>query len=204
MDALKTEKAFFGASGTFFVHAVLPNTQTFAVGIEGGVTYLLANEEKYRESFVVATRDGSAASNMPPTVSVANWMLPTAQVSFLGNFNPAQRMNIQIKGNVGVVLAMIPKYEGKYYIREAALDGTYYDNEFHFLYNNDMDIGLSATVGTKFLYAIAPFAEFSLGLDFSYLRFSYEKGWVSPEVKIDRELCQFGLMTLHIGLAFSF
>ncbi len=204
MDALNTEKAFIGARGTVFVHAIIPKTKTFAIGIEGGFTYLLANEKKYKESFVAATRDGSSASDIAHAVKVSNWMLPTVQASFVGNFHPAERINIQIKGNIGTVLAMVPKYEVKYYIRETALDGFSFDNEYHFVYNNDMSIGLSATVGTKFLYAIAPFAEFGVGLDFSYMRFSYEKGWVSPVVKVEKELCQIGLLDLHIGIAFSF
>ena len=204
MDALKTEKAFIGARGTVFVHAIIPKTKTFAIGIEGGFTYLIANEKKYKESFIAATRDGSSASDIAPTVKVSNWMLPTVQASFLGNFHPAERINIQIKGNIGVVMAMIPKYEVKYYIRETALDGSPFDNEYHFVYNDNMSIGLSATVGTKFLYAIAPFAEFGVGLDFSYMRFSYEKGWVSPVVKVEKELCQIGLLDLHVGIAFSF
>ena len=204
IDALKTEKAFIGGRASIFAHAIIPKTKTLAIGIEGGLTYLLANADKYKETFVAATRDGSSASEKMPEVSVSNWMLPTGQVSFLGNFHPVERINIQIKGNIGVVLAMIPKYETKYYIREAELDGSYIDREYHFVYGNQMKIGLSATVGTKLLFAVAPHTEFGVGLDFSYMRFSYDKAWISPKIKSVTELTQFGMLDLHVGFAFSF
>ena len=132
MDALNREKSFVGGRGTVFVHALIPNTKTLGIGFEGGLTYLLANQAKYQESFTASTRDGSIATGKEPSVKVANWMLPTAQVSFLGNFHPAQRFNIQIKGNIGVVLAMIPKYEAEYYLKEVQSDGSYKEEKHHF------------------------------------------------------------------------
>ncbi len=204
MDALSREKAFVGAKGSVFVHAIIPNTRTLAIGLEGGFTYLLANEQKYKETLTASTRDGATATSKEAQVTVGNWMLPTAQVSFMGNFHPAQRFNIQVKGNIGVVLAMVPKYEAEYYVKDIQSDGTYAEIQYHYVYNNDLVIGLSATIGTKLLYALTNHMEFGIGLDWSYLRFSYEKGWVSPEIKVTKELTQFGVFDLHVGLAFSF
>jgi hypothetical protein len=204
IDALNKEKAFIGGRGTVFIHAIIPNTKTFAIGFEGGLTCLLANSTKYKETLMASTRDGVLATSKEAQVSVGNWMLPTAQVSFVGNFHPAQRFNVQIKGNIGVVLAMVPGYNGEYYVKEIQSDGTYVENKYAFLYNNDFKIGFSATVGTKLLYALTNHVELGAGLDWSYFRFSYERGWTSPEIKITPELTQFGVFDLHVGLAFSF
>jgi hypothetical protein len=108
MDALNKEKAFIGGRGTIFIHAIIPNTKTFAVGFEGGVTYLLANQVKYKETLLASTRDGALATSKEAEVVVSNWMLPTAQLSFIGNFHPVHRFNVQIKGNIGSVLSMGP------------------------------------------------------------------------------------------------
>jgi hypothetical protein len=204
IDALNKEKAFIGGRGTVFVHVIIPKTKTFAIGVEGGVSYLMANGAKFKETLVASTRDGVLATSKEAQVSVANWMLPTAQVSFVGNFHPVQRFNVQIKGNIGVVLAMIPKYNGEYYVKEIQSDGTYVENKYAFLYGDGFKPGFSATVGTKLLYAITNHVEFGVGLDWSYFRFSYKKGWTSPEVKITPELTQFGVFDLHLGFAFSF
>jgi hypothetical protein len=204
IDALNREKASVGGRGTVFIHAIIPNTKTFAVGFEGGVTYLLANQAKYKETLVASTRDGSLATSKEAQVTVANWMLPTAQISFVGNFHPAHRFNVQLKGNIGAVLAMVPRYSGEYYIKDIQSDGTYVESKRAFLYGNDTKVGISATVGTKLLYAITNHVEFGAGLDWSYFRFSYEKGWTSPEIKITPELTQFGIFDLHFGFAFSF
>ncbi|MDR2407622.1 MAG: hypothetical protein LBE13_05885 [Bacteroidales bacterium] len=204
IDALNKEKAFIGGRGTVFIHAIIPRTKTFAVGFEGGLTYLLANSTKYRETLIASTRDGALATSKEAQVTVGNWMLPTAQVSFVGNFHPIQRFNVQIKGNIGIVLAMVPKYNGEYYVKEIQSDGTYVENRYAFLYGNDSKIGFSATVGTKLLYALTNHVELGVGLDWSYFRFSYERGWTSPEIKITPELTQFGIFDLHLGLAFSF
>ena len=204
MDALNREKATIGARGTVFVHALIPRTKTLGIGFEGGVTYLLANPVKYKESLMASTRDGVLATSSEPTVQVANWMLPTAQLSFIGNFHPAQRFNIQIKGNIGVVLAMVPRYEAKYYIKDIQSNGIYSESLFHYVYGGGMKIGASATIGTKLLYAITNHTEFGVGLDWSYYRFSYEKGWIAPEIKVTPEIAQFGIFDLHIGFAFSF
>jgi hypothetical protein len=204
MDALNKEKACMGAKGSVFVHVLIPNTKTFAIGIEGGVTYLLANATKYEETLTASTRDGDMASQKQATVSVGNWMLPTAQLSFMGNFHPVQRFNIQIKGNIGVVMAMIPSYKAEYYIKGIQADQTYADIKYEFVYKQGMAIGASATVGTKLLYALTDHVEVGVGLDWSYFRFSYEKGWLSPKVTVTKELTQFGVFDLHIGFAFSF
>jgi hypothetical protein len=204
IDALNKEKAPIGGRVNIFVHAIIPNTRTFAVGFEGGLTYLMANGPKYKETLIASTRDGALATSKEAQVTVANWILPTAQVSFLGNFHPAQRFNVQIKGNIGIVLAMVPQYNGEYYIKDIQSDGTYVESKYSFLYRDDFKIGLSATVGTKLLYAITSNVEFGVGIDWSYFRFSYEKGWVSPETKVTRELTQFGVFDLHLGFAFSF
>jgi len=204
IDALNREKAPIGARGTVFVHALIPKTKTLGIGFEGGMTYLLANQDKYKESLIASTRDGALATDKEPSVTVANWMLPTAQVSFIGNFHPAQRFNIQLKGNIGVVLAMVPKYEAEYFIKEVQSDGSYMEGKYHYVYGDDMKIGLSATIGTKLLYAITSHTEFGVGLDWSYYRFTYEKGVLSPKIGISPEIAQFGVFDLHIGFAFSF
>ncbi|MDR1878892.1 MAG: hypothetical protein LBQ64_04940 [Bacteroidales bacterium] len=204
MDALSKEKAFIGGRGSFFLHVIIPRTKTFAIGIEGGVTYLIANPTKYQETLIASTRDGALASSKSSTVSVGNWMLPTAQLSFMGNFHPATRFNIQIKGNIGVVLAMVPPYKAEYYIKEIQADQTYAEVKHQFVYKNDMVLGLSATVGTKFLYALTDHVELGVGLDWSYFHFTYEKGWLAPTVKVDKVLTQFGAFDLNIGFAFSF
>ncbi|MDR1180860.1 MAG: hypothetical protein LBL13_02635 [Bacteroidales bacterium] len=204
IDALNKEKAFIGGRGTIFIHAIIPNTKTFAIGFEGGLTYLLANAAKYKETLVASTRNGALATSKEAQVTVGNWMLPTAQVSFVGNFHPIQRFNVQIKGNIGVVLAMVPRYNGEYYIKEIQSDGTYMENKYSFLYNDDFKVGFSATIGTKLLYAITNHVEFGVGIDWSYFRFSYDKGWLSPEAKVIPELTQFGVFDLHLGFAFSF
>jgi hypothetical protein len=154
IDALNREKAFIGGRGTVFIHVIIPNTKTFAIGFEGGLTYLLANAPKYKETLIASTRDGALATSKEAQVTVGNWMLPTAQISFMGNFHPIQRFNVQIKGNIGVVLAMVPRYNGEYYIKEIQSDGTYVENKYSFLYNDDFKAGFSATIGTKLLYAI--------------------------------------------------
>jgi len=204
MDALNREKATIGGRGTIFIHAIIPNTRTFAIGFEGGVHYLLANEQKFKETLTASTREGAFAVDKDAKVTVGNWMLPTAQLSFMGNFHPVQRFNIQIKGNIGAVMAMVPRYEARYHIKEIQSDGAYVESERHFLYNNDIAIGAAVTVGTKLLYALSSHAEFGVGIDWTYMRFSYEKGFTSPTVKIDKELTQFGIFDLHIGFAFSF
>ena len=204
MDALNREKAIIGGKATLFVHGIIPNTKTFAIGFEGGCTYLLANSQKYKETLTASNRDGARATDREAQVTVGDWMLPTAQISFMGNFHPVQRFNIQIKGNIGVVAAMVPKYEAKYYVREIQNDGTYAEAENHFLYDNGIAIGASATVGTKLLYALTKHTEFGVGIDWTYVRFSYNKGWASPKVDINKQLTQFGIFDLHVGFAFSF
>jgi len=204
MNAMDREKASIGGRGTFFIHGILPRTQTFAIGFEGGVTYLLASEKKFKETLTASTRDGAIAIDKEAQVTVGNWMLPTAQLSFMGNFHPAQRFNIQIKGNIGAVMAMVPKYAATYNIKEIQSDGSYAEVEKNFVYDNKIAIGAAATIGTKLLYALSAHAEFGVGLDWTYMRFSYGKAWTSPTVKVDKELTQFGLFDLHIGFAFSF
>ena len=204
MDALNREKATIGGRGTIFIHAIIPNTKTFAIGFEGGATYLLANQQKFKETLIASSRDGALASTKEPEVKVADWLLPTAQLSFMGNFHPVQRFNVQIKGNIGAVLAMVPRYEASYFAKEIQSDGQYVESNKRFVYDNDMAIGTSVTIGTKLLYAITAHTEFGVGLDWTYMRFSYEKGWLSPVPKISRELTQFGIFNLHVGFAFSF
>ena len=205
MDALNREKAIIGGKGAFFIHGIIPKTRTFAIGFEGGFTYLLANEQKYKETLTASTRDGALATDKQSHVKVQNWMLPTAQLSFMGNFHPVQRFNVQIKGNVGVVAAMVPRYEAKYYIKDIQSNGEYAEFENHFIYDNtSIAIGAAVTIGTKLLYAISKHTEFGVGLDWTYMRFSYAKGWVSPKIDITKQLTEFGIFDLHIGFAFSF
>jgi hypothetical protein len=207
MDALNVEAAPYGAKVSLFVHYLIPNTKTFGVGLELGGFYLLANQKKFTEILTATNRNGELNSEFATTATVGNWLLPVGQVSFMGNFHPVQRFNIQIKANLGVVIPMVPAYSGEYGNTKivTTTDGDVnLDLKTSFSYDPKMKVGLSATVGTKMLLAINHFTEFGVGIDWSYLRFSYFKKYTEPKPDVKQVITQMGMLDLHVGFAFSF
>ena len=213
MDALEVEKCPFGANFTIFMHGVLKNTNTVALGTEIKGFYFLTNKDKLVKKFSVAGMDVN-----PPEVKVDNWLLTTVQFSVLGNFNPLPRFNLQIKGNIGPLIALVPPYEATYQFKERQFDGTYKTTTHNFKYeasvSNTLSIGVAFTTGMDVLYAITKNTEFKFGLDWSYLRFNYTKIWqdtidyesyvVNKEPYAVKEIAQFGVFDIHVGFAFSF
>lgn len=205
MDALNREAAPYGAKGSLFIHFLVPNTNTLGIGLELGSFYLLASQKKYTEFITATTRNGEQNSNYETKVTVGGWLLPVAQVSFMGNFHPVQRFNIQLKANLGTIVPMIPAYKGEYGIKEIGHNDELIDQRYVFSYDPKMKVGLSATVGMKLLYAINHTTEFGVGVDWSYLRFSYFKKYTEPALKMpEQTLTQMGVLDLHVGFAFSF
>ena len=204
IDAWNRECAPYAAKGSLFVHFLVPRTQTLGIGLEVGSFYLFANQEKFTKSLVATKRNGNPSTDIPTIASVGNWLLPVGQVSIMGNFHPIQRFNLQLKVNLGVVAPIIPSYTGDYAIWEIRPDGFYDKVKYSFSYDSKMNIGCSGTVGMKLLYAISPYAEFGVGVDWSYLRFSYLKKWTAPLPDVTKELTQIGILDLHVGIAFSF
>ena len=203
MDALNREYAPYGAKASLFVHYLVPRTQTLGIGLELGAFYLLANQDKFTQSLVATTRDGSPSTDFATKATVGNWLLPVGQVSIMGNFHPVQRFNLQLKVNLGVVAPMMPIYSGEYEIQKIR-DGIYEKVRYAFSYDSKMNIGFSGTVGMKMLYAISHSTELGVGVDWSYLRFSYFKKETAPLPNIEKVLTQMGVLDLHVGLAFSF
>lgn len=214
MSALNVEKCPLGGNFSLFMHGVLKNTNTVALGTEIKGFYLLANEEKFANQFRVTGTDVKE-----PEVKVGDWILGAVQFSVLGNFNPLPRFNVQLKLNAGPLIALVPKYEGKYEFKERQTDGTYKTSKYEFQYvapiSNTMSIGGAFTVGMDMLYAITKNTEFKAGVDWSYLRFNYIKIWekyviyetyeptlLKPEPT--KEVAQFGVFDIHVGFAFSF
>ena len=204
MDALNREAAPYGAKASLFVHYLIPNTKTFGIGLELGGFYLFANQEKFIESLTAIARDGGLNSEHGTKATVGSWLLPVGQVSFMGNFHPVQRFNIQIKANLGAVIPMIPTYSGEYGIKDIRPSGENVDVQYTFSYDPKMKVGMSATVGMKLLYALNHNTEFGVGADWSYLRFSYFKKQVLPAPDIKPVITEMGVLDLHVGLAFNF
>jgi len=204
MHALNREAAPYGAKASLFVHFLVPNTKTFGVGLELGSFYLLASQKKFTESLTATTRNGDRNSEHEVKVTVANWLLPVGQVSFMGNFHPAQRFNIQIKANLGAVVPMVPTYTGEYGIKDFLPSGEQVDVKYIFSYDPKMKVGLSASVGTKLLIALNHTTEFGVGVDWSYLRFSYFKKYSSPSPQIEQVLTQMVMLDAPVVFAFSF
>ncbi|OQA90867.1 MAG: hypothetical protein BWY27_00741 [Bacteroidetes bacterium ADurb.Bin234] len=217
MDALNKQKCPYGGTVSLFMHGVLENTNTVAVGAEIKGFYLLANNDKYTKQFEV--NNIKKESLITPTTKVGNWLLGSVQLSVMGNFNPRPRFNIQIKANAGPLVAMVPVYETKYQIKEVQSDGTYkistYDYKYQAKIADKLSLGLAFTVGTDMLFAITKHTEFKAGIDWSYLRFNYTEvgvrqikteGIELPELKPieNKQVAQFGVFDIHVGFAFSF
>ena len=204
MDALNREAAPYGAKASLFLHFLVPQTKTLGIGLELGSFYLLANQEKFTENIFAASRNGELNSAHPVNATVGSWLLPVGQVSIMGNFHPEQRFNVQLKVNVGVVAPMVPAYTGEYGIKAVLPSGENVDAKYAFSYDTKMNIGLSAAVGMKLLYALSHSTEFGVGVDWSYLRFSYFKKWTLPMPEVESVVTQMGVLDLHVGFAFSF
>jgi hypothetical protein len=205
MDALNREAAPYGAKASLFIHFLVPQTKTFGIGLELGGFYLLANQAKYTEFLTATTRNGEPNSLHETKITVDAWILPVGQVSFMGNFHPVQRFNIQLKANLGAVVPMIPAYKGEYGIKDIGANDENIDTKYVFAYDPKMNVGLSAAVGMKLLYALNHTTEFGVGVDWSYLRFSYIKKYTEPALKIPEQIpTQMGMLDLHVGFAFSF
>jgi hypothetical protein len=213
MSALSDEQCPLGGNLSLFIHGVKKNTNTIAMGAEIKGFYLLADAEKFANEFKVTGTDVAA-----PKVKVGNWILGATQFSFLANFNPLPRFNIQLKANVGPLIAIVPKYEATYQYKERQFDGTYKTTTYTFNYagqlSKTMSIGGAFTVGSDMLYALTKNMEFKVGLDWSYLRFNYSKlyqekiDYVSyiknVDPYIEKGVAQFGVFDIHLGFAFSF
>ncbi len=213
MTALNVEKCPVGGNFSMFMHSVLKNTNTLALGAEVKGFYLLANKEDLTNEFIVPGSDVDA-----PTVKVGNWIVGAVQFSVLGNFNPLPRFNIQLKANLGPLIAVVPNYEATYQFKERQYDGAYKTTSYHFVYqapiSKTLAIGGALTVGTDMLYALTKNMEFKVGVDWSYLRFNYSKMWEetidyesyvqTKDPYITKEVAQFGVFDIHLGFAFSF
>lgn len=204
MDALNREAAPYAAKGSLFVHYLIPRTKTLCVGLELGTFYLFANQEKYVKNLTATTRKGAPTTEHPSTARVNNWLLPVGQASIMGNFHPVQRFNIQLKANLGAVIPIIPTYSGEYWNKSIQPNGEYQELKYTFSYDSKMNVGVSASIGMKLLYALNHYTEFGVGVDWSYLRFSYFKKWIDPMPKITKEITEMGVLDLHVGFAFSF
>ncbi len=204
IDANKVEACNIGGRANLFIYGIVPKTKTFCVGVDLGAFYMLTSSKKYAKILSASARDMSEGASQEPEVSVSNWMLPTAQISFMGNFHPLQRFNIQIKLNLGAMMAMVPGNTADYYQKEIQADGSYQEQEYKYEYQSGMKPGFIGELGTDLLYAMSAHSEVKFGVDWSYLRFSYNKNWTIPEEKTEKMLTQFGIFDIHIGFAFNF
>jgi hypothetical protein len=209
LDAASREKAPFGGKFNVFVYGLLPHTKTFAIGFEGGAILMFANSQKFRETLVATGRDRTPTVNQSVMGSVGDWLIPTAQISFMGNFHPLQRFNVQVKVNIGGALAIVPRYNADYVIENMLSDGSYELVRTKYRYETGMRPGISATIGTKMLYALGAHSEFGAGIDWTYIRFNYTKMQMLPLSEantptVTSVLSQFGFLDLHIGFAFNF
>jgi hypothetical protein len=209
LDASSREKTIFGAKFNIFIYGLIPNTKTFAIGFEGGAIVLFANQEKFRNSLESTSRNRKLSEDQTPMGSVGNWILPTAQISFMGNFHPIQRFNVQVKANFGGVCALVPRYNADYSIIETNSEGSKQTSHYQYRYQEGIQPGFSTTLGAKMLYALNACSEIGFGLDWTYMRFQYTKIQMHPaDVKgkpvKTSVVSQFGFLDLHIGFAFNF
>lgn len=212
MTALSEEKCPLGGNFSLYMHGILKNTNTIALGSEIKGFYLLSNKANYLEKYKII------GSDVPdPEVKVGNWILGAVQFSVLGNFNPLPRFNVQLKANAGPLVAVVPTNTANYRIKQRQNDGTYSVTTYDYTYEapiaKTLSIGAAFTVGADVLYAITKNVEFKAGLDWSYLRFTYNKIWSEKVVYesyekekdyISKELVQFGVFDIHVGFSFSF
>ena len=204
LNMLNDEAAPYGAKGSLFVHFLIPKTKTLCIGLEMGSFYLLANQAQFVKNIDPKTRNGVSPTEHATTASVGDWILPFGQVSIMGNIHPVQRFNVQLKVNMGVVVPMVPAYSGEYWNKETLPNGEYATVKYNFSYDPKMNIGLSGTVGMKLLYALNHYTEFGVGIDYSYLRFSYFKKQIEPMPDLIKVITQTGILDLHVGFAFNF
>ncbi len=204
MESAKNEATTFGGKFNFFIYGLIPKTKTFAIGAELGGTLLSVSQRKYIDNLSASTRARTTEADIAPEVSVGNWLVATPQVSFMGNFHPQQRFNIQLKGNIGVALAMVPQTTAKYYIKDIQDDGTYKSTLYTYSYRSGMKLGFCGAIGTDLLYALSKHAELKGGIDLTYMRFVYAKEWSLPTERVTKVVSQFALLDIHIGFAFNF
>ena len=204
-DALREERCALGANFDFYMHFVLQRTDLLALGTEIKAFYFLTNNSNFNKYTCPVHEEGLEE----PVVSTGNWIAGTVQMSLLTNFNATARCNIQLKANAGPLVVMVPKNDVKYQISEIQLDNSAGVTVKEIHYKSGMSIGGAATLGTDLLYALSRHTEIKGGVDWTYMRFAYErnvetKQGQDPTIRISKELRQFGVFNLHIGFAHSF
>ena len=205
-DALREEKCAMGANLDLYLHFVLKHSNTLAMGAEIKAFYFLTNTDNFTNHLCAKPEEGLAE----PEVSTGNWMAGAVQFSLLSNFNATARCNIQLKANAGPLVVMVPENKAKYQISEIQLDNTAGITTTEIQYQSGMAIGAAATLGADLLYALTRHTEIKGGVDWTYMRFSYDrtntvtKQGQDPVESVSGELQQFGVFNLHIGLAHSF
>lgn len=205
-DALREEKCAMGANLDLYLHFILKNSNTLAMGTEIKAFYFLTNADNFSKQICAKPEEGLAESE----VSTGNWMAGAVQFSLLSNFNATARCNIQLKANAGPLVVMVPENKANYQVSEIQLDNTAGITTTDIQYKSGMSIGAAATLGADLLYAISRHTEIKGGVDWTYMRFSYDrtntvtKQGQDPVQTVTNELRQFGVFNLHFGLAHSF
>lgn len=200
IDALKEEMCSIGGGFDFYMHKILKETNTIALGGELKAFYLMSDNEKYLDYI----RPKSTDSSETATATTANWIAGAIQFSLLANFNATARCNVQLKANAGPCVVMVPENKVVLQVMKQQLDNSVAPTTFEYKYKSGMSIGASATLGADLLYALSAHSEIKCGIDWTYLRFTYEKEYLRPKTKIIKEFKQFGIYNFHMGFAFSF
>lgn len=200
MDAKKEEKCNMGANFDLYMHKILKGSNTMALGAEIKGYYFLTNSTKFKEYVTPKAETPTDDAQ----ISVGNWIAAAAQFSMLGNFNATSRFNIQLKLNAGPLVVMVPGNAVTFQTNEIQLDNSVSAVTTEYKYKSGISIGGSATIGADLLYALSSHTEFKAGVDFTYMRFTYDKEYIQPKAKIVNELRQFGVYNLHVGFAYSF
>ena len=205
-DALKEERCALGANLDLYMHFVLKRTHLLAMGPEIKAFYFLSNQDNFSKYNCPVQEEGLDAHE----VSVGNWIAGSVQFSMLNNFNATARCNIQLKANVGPLVVMVPENHYTYRISEIQLDNSTGVTTKEFKYNGGMSIGGAGTLGADLLYALTANTEIKGGVDWTYMRFSYDrectvtKQGQDPVYSMEKVLRQFGVFNFHIGFAHSF
>ena len=205
-DALREERCALGANLDMYMHFILKRSNLVAMGAEIKAFYLLTNKDNFTKYTCPVQEEGLEA----PEVSTGNWMAGTVQFSLLTNFNATARCNIQLKANAGPLVVMVPDNYVKYQISEIQLDNSAGVTVKEFKYKSGMSIGGAATLGADLLYALTRHTEIKGGVDWTYMRFGYERSHTvtkqgqDPVFSVSNELRQFGIFNFHFGLAHSF
>lgn len=205
-DALKEERCALGANLDLYMHFILKRTHLLAMGPEIKAFYFLSNQNNFTKYNCPVQEEGLE----PHDVSVGNWIAGSVQFSMLTNFNATARCNIQLKANAGPLIVMVPENHYTYQISEIQLDNSTGVTVKEFKYNGGMAIGGAGTLGADLLYALTANTEIKGGVDWTYMRFSYDKECSvtkqgqDPVYSIRKELRQFGVFNFHIGFAHSF